>query len=76
MMSFGTEEDKIGFGYEMFNTSKKKEMNFEDFFKSYKDLMYNWSVLLGEKFILKEGMVRSIFAKIDKEGKGIINETE
>jgi len=75
-MSFGTEEDKVGFGFEMFNTSKKRDMSFEDFYKSYKDLMYNWSVLLGEKFILDEGMVRNIFEKIKKEEKGTINKTE
>lgn len=60
----------------MFNTSRKKEMNLEDFTKSYNDLMLNWSVLLGEKFIVDGTIIKSIFEKIDKESKGIITKAE
>lgn len=76
VISFGSEEDKIGIGFEMFNTSGKREMSLEDFSKSYKDLMFNWSVLLGEKPIVDEAMIRSVFERIDRGGKGVIGKAE
>ena len=47
--SFGTEEEKIGLGFEMFNISGKSELSFKDFNICYQSVVSNWSLLLGPK---------------------------
>jgi len=76
IISFGSEDDKIGLGYEMFNASGKNEMNYEDFYKCYKALMLNWSMLLSEKLEISEIAIKGIFSQLDRGQKGFITKTE
>ena len=75
-ISFGTEDEKIGLGFEMFNTSGKKEMNYDDFYKSYEALMLNWSLLLGEKLQISTEMMKNVFSQLDRGKRGIITKQE
>ena len=73
VISFGSEDEKIGLGFEMFNTSGKPEINYEDFCKSYKELMMNWSLLLGEKLNPNEELMRDTFEKLDYNKNHLIS---
>jgi len=72
-ISFGTEDEKIGLGFELFNIMNKEELSSEDFWECYESLMKNWSLVLGEKVQLEKKIVQEIFSQLDKKGKGIIN---
>lgn len=74
--SFGTEEEKIGLGFEMFNISGKSELSFKDFNICYQSVVSNWSLLLGEKLSTSDEFVREIFNKLDNNYKGSINKKE
>lgn len=75
-MSFGSEDEKIGIGFEMFNVTKNKEMNFEDFYESYCDMMRNWSLLSGERPKINKELIKTFFDSIDTEQKGVIKKNE
>ena len=75
-ISFGSEDEKIGLGFELFNISGHEEMNFTDFYKSYETLMLNWSLLLGEKLQLDEKTISEMFHQLDRNKKGGISKQE
>ncbi|MDR3549151.1 MAG: hypothetical protein P4M11_12980 [Candidatus Pacebacteria bacterium] len=60
----------------MFNTSGKKSMTYDDFYKSYETLILNWSLLLGEKLQISPEAVHSIFQQLDCRSKGTIEKQE
>jgi len=72
----GNEEDKFSIGFQMFNTSGKEQMNYEDFKASYMELVMNWSVLLGEKATPTEDFIKETFKKLDRGNKGVIDRIE
>lgn len=76
VINFGSEDDKIGLGFDMFNTSRKKELTYEDFYKSYKELLVNWSLLLGEKLQISSEAIERTFAKLDRSKRGVIRKEE
>jgi len=76
VINFGSEDAKIGLGFDMFNTSRKEELTYEDFYKSYKKLLVNWSLLLGEKLQISDDAIEQIFKKLDRRKKGVIRKEE
>eukprot|EP01022_Parablepharisma_sp_SALTPOND_P028770 TRINITY_DN71682_c0_g1_i1.p1 TRINITY_DN71682_c0_g1~~TRINITY_DN71682_c0_g1_i1.p1 ORF type:complete len:646 (+),score=88.02 TRINITY_DN71682_c0_g1_i1:2028-3965(+) len=75
-ISFGSEDEKIGLGFELFNTTGKEEMSYDDFCRSYEQLILNWSLLLGEKVQPDKKVMSGIFQQIDRRAKGIVNKTD
>jgi hypothetical protein len=75
-VSHGTPDEKIGLGFDMFNTSGREEMSGEDFYRSYETLMLNWSLLMGEKLHVSREVVQEVFTQLDRRKVDRVNKQE